>query len=62
MKTARIEQLTWALIYGGVIVLCLGWFIAPGAGPWGELMVGAGVVGAAVGAVLIFVRSRLPEQ
>ncbi len=59
MSAARIETLTWVLIYGGGLSLCLGWFLAPAGGPWGELLVGGGVGAAVLGMVLIFVRSRM---
>jgi hypothetical protein len=59
MSTRHIETLTWALIYGGLFAICLGWFAAPTRGPWGELLIGGGVIAAAAGVVLIYVRSRM---
>jgi hypothetical protein len=59
MPTHRIETLTWLLIYGGLISMSLGWFVTPLQGPWGELMISGGIVAAIVGAVLIFVRSKM---
>jgi hypothetical protein len=59
MSIQRIETLTWVLIYGGVIAACLGWFLAPTRGPWGELLIGGGAIAAAAGVVLIIVRSRM---
>jgi hypothetical protein len=59
LSKRRLEQLTWTLIYGGAIAFSLGWFAVPRHGPWGELLISGGVVAAAAGALLIYVRSRL---
>ena len=59
MKPPRLEALVWVLIYGGILALCLGWFIAPDGGPWGELLMTGGMVAAAAGIILIVVRSRM---
>jgi hypothetical protein len=59
MSAQRIETLTWVLIYGGLLSLSLGWFVTPLQGPWGELMIGGGIVAATVGVVLIFARSKM---
>ena len=59
MKTQRVEQLVWVLIYGGLLSMSLGWFVTPQRGPWGELLISGGVVAAVVGGVLVYVRSRM---
>jgi len=59
MKAQRIGQLVWVLIYGGLLAMSLGWFVAPRQGPWGELLIGGGGVAAVVGVVLIYARSRM---
>jgi hypothetical protein len=59
MVIKQIESLTWALIYGGLVSLILGWFLAPLQGPWGELLMTGGAGAAVAGVVLIFVRSRM---
>jgi hypothetical protein len=59
MSTHRIETLIWVLIYGGLLALCLGWFLSPTRGPWGELLMTGGAVATLAGAVLIVVRSRM---
>lgn len=59
VSARRIEILTWALIYGGLISLSLGWFITPLRGPWGELLIGGGIGTAIAGVVLIVIRSRM---
>lgn len=62
MSTQRIETLVWVLIYGGLLAACLGWFLAPARGPWGELLTTGGLVAVAVGVVLIVVRSRMKQE
>jgi hypothetical protein len=59
MSTHRIETLIWVLIYGGLLALCLGWFLTPARGPWGVLLMAGGAVATLAGAVLIVVRSRM---
>ncbi len=59
MSIQRVESLIWPLIYGGLIAMCLGWFLSPVRGPWGELLTTGGLVAAAVGVILIVVRSRM---
>jgi hypothetical protein len=56
---ARLQQLIWALIYGGLLTLVLGVYVErlDDAVGW-SMMVGGGVV-AAIGFALIYVRSRL---
>jgi len=58
MGNAGLEKLIWTLVYGGLIVLCLGlfmWLAAPGLA---LVLVASGAVITAVGALLIWVRSR----
>lgn len=62
-NTARLEALVWVLIYGGLLLAALGFFVARADGPEGNvlggtLMTGGGIA-AAAGVVLIWVRSRL---
>jgi hypothetical protein len=59
MSAQRIETWTWVLIYGGLLSLSLGWFMTPQQGPWGELLIGGGLVAAVAGIVLIAVRSKM---
>ena len=58
----RLETLVWVLIYGGLLSLVVGMFMSrdqPGSGF--DMMVGGGIL-ALIGAVLIYVRSRLREE
>jgi hypothetical protein len=59
LTVQRIEKLVWVLIYGGLLAACLGWFLSPVRGPWGELLITGGLIAAGVGVVLIVVRSRM---
>lgn len=58
----RLETLVWVLIYGGLLTLVIGAFMARGQDGAGlAMMVGGGLL-AAIGMVLIYVRSRLREE
>lgn len=59
---ARLQQLIWILIYGGLLTLVLGLSVQrlDNALGW-SMVVGGGIV-AAIGVVLIYVRSRLTSS
>ena len=56
---ARLHGLIWVLIYGGLLTLVLGLSVAPIDDDTAWLLIVAGGVVAAVGIVMIFVRSRM---
>jgi hypothetical protein len=59
MKPATIDAWVWLLIYGGLLLACLGWFVAridPGLG-W--VLGTVGGVALVAGVLLIVVRSRM---
>ena len=59
MKTSTVEALVWVLVYGGLLLLCLGLFGGRSDGVLGWLLGLAGAVLAATGVALIYVRSRM---
>ena len=59
MIPKKIEQLVWVLIYGGLLTLSLGVFVQRLHDPIGWTLTVVGALAAAIGAVLIWVRSRL---
>lgn len=59
---ARLQQLIWVLIYGGLLTLVLGLSVQRTDDALGWSMVVAGGVVAAIGFVLIYVRSRLTSS
>jgi hypothetical protein len=61
MQAKKLEALVWVLIYGGLLTLSLGVFVQRLHDPIGWTLTIAGALAAAVGAVLIWVRSRLPR-
>lgn len=58
-SVARLHNAIWMLIYGGVIVVVLGIFVQKADDVIGWSMVVVGGVLAALGVVLIYVRSRI---
>ena len=61
-KTARLHKIIWALIFGGLLVLILGIFVERIDDAFGWTMVVTGSVLAAIGAVLIYVRSKMTTE
>jgi hypothetical protein len=59
MAPKQLETLVWVLIYGGLLTLSLGVFVQPLHGVIGWVLTIAGAIAAAVGAVLVWVRSRM---
>ena len=68
MDAKRIEKWIWPLIYGGLLLLSLGLFVGrriDGMGTgigmsWAMVLIG--VTGVVAGAVLLVLRSRLPDK
>ena len=56
---ARLQQLIWALIYGGLLTLVLGLSVQRMDDALGWSMVVGGGIVAVIGFALIYVRSRL---
>ncbi len=59
MTINKIDKLIWVLIYGGLLVLCLGVFVKRSAEGLGWALVVVGAIVASAGATLIWVRSRM---
>jgi hypothetical protein len=62
MRNTTLETLTWVLIYGGLLVLCLGLFVRGADAAFGWTLLVLGGTTAAVGAALIFVRARRADD
>ena len=61
MKPQSLETWIWTLIYGGLIVVALGVAVQQGDAALGWTMVTGGGIVAGVGAMLIYVRSRMEQ-
>lgn len=60
MKSKTVEKWVWPLVYGGSLVLVAGLAVARRDESVGWTLIAAGGAVAALGAALIFVRSRMP--
>ena len=58
MSNSTLEKLIWLLIYGGLLVLCLGLFVSRRDTGLGGTLIALGGAAAALGAFLIWLRSR----
>ena len=58
MTNKALERLVWILVYSGLLFASLGFFLMRSDTVLGWVFVAAGLVDAAAGAVLIWVRSR----
>lgn len=61
MKAATVEVWVWVLIYGGLLLLCLGVFVARDHAALGWTTGVVGGVLAAIGVLLIYLRSRMSD-
>jgi len=59
MKTSTVEAWVWVLVYGGLLLFCLGLFIDHSDFALGWLFNLVGGALAVVGVVLIFLRARM---
>ncbi|MEW6707135.1 MAG: hypothetical protein AB1430_19985 [Pseudomonadota bacterium] len=61
MKPSTLETLIWVLIYGGLLVLALSFFVSKRDDALGLTLAAAGTLAAVLGAVMIVVRSRMKD-
>ena len=61
MRPKALQTLAWVLIYSGLLLAALGWFVQDGGAAWGHAVWIAGLADVAVGVVLIWWRSRIKE-
>ena len=59
MQVKQVEKWVWLLIYGGLLGVSLGWFLRPGSEAAGWSLMVAGAVVAAIGVLMIYLRSRM---
>jgi O-antigen/teichoic acid export membrane protein len=62
MHNARMEKLAWILLYSGLLIAVLGWFLQGTAPLAGVALMVVGGLDAAAGVLLIWLRSRRPER
>ena len=60
-KMARLHKIIWALIFGGLLSVILGIFVSQTDNAVGWMMIIGGVVLTVAGAVLVYVRSTMPD-
>jgi hypothetical protein len=61
MHAATLDKLVWVLVYGGLLAACLGLFLMGSSEGLAWAFIGLGGLSTAAGALLLWVRSRLPE-
>lgn len=62
MKPDRLHRWIWALIYGGLLTMGLGWSVQRGNVGLGWMMLVAGAMAAVLGFALIAVRARMKDE
>lgn len=62
MNVRGLDKTIWTLLFGGLLVVCLGVFVERRDEALGAAFLWAGGVAAAVGVALIFVRARLERE
>ena len=60
MPAATVEKYIWPLIFGGLLVGGLGFFVDRQGSGLGMPMVAIGALAMVAGAVLVWLRSRMP--
>ena len=59
MTASRVEVWIWVFIYAGLLVLGLGLAVSRTDGTLGWVVAGVGIICIALGALLVWVRSRM---
>lgn len=61
-RIARLEQLIWVLIYGGLLAIVLGYFMETSQGEDPTGLYAIGCIVTALGVVMIYARSRMSND
>ena len=61
-KMARLHKIIWMLIFGGLLAVIFGIFVGKTDDAVGWMMIAVGGLMTVVGAVLIYVRSTMPDK
>ncbi len=61
MRAARVEALSWVLIYAGLLAAVLGWFVLAGSSVLGLGFMLGGAASTVIGFALIAVRARMKD-
>ena len=62
MSNAGLDALIWVLVYGGLLLVCLGAFVRRTAEVMGWVFIVFGGVLAVAGGALVVVRARRPDD
>ena len=58
MSNQRLDVLIWVMVYVGLLMVCLGFFVQRSAAGLGVGLVVAGALVAAIGAFLVWLRAQ----
>jgi hypothetical protein len=61
-RLLRMERVIWPLIYGGLLLLVLGWFTANTQGADATGLFAVGSIALGLGVAVFFVRSRQKDE
>ncbi len=61
MRPQTAQTLAWVLIYSGLLLAALGWFVQDGGAAWGHALWIIGLADAAAGIGLIWWRSKMKD-
>ncbi len=56
---ARVEKLIWVFVYGGLLSFVISLFLPDQEATLGAWMAGVGLTVATIGAILVYVRSKM---
>ncbi len=62
MRNATLDKLVWVLIYGGILLGSLGFFVSRADPPLGWVLGGAGAAATLAGAAALVWRSRRADD
>jgi vacuolar-type H+-ATPase subunit I/STV1 len=59
---ARVERLIWIFIYAGLFAVAVGMAVRSGIDGLHWMLIGGGAVSVSIGALLVWVRSRMKDD